>query len=107
MKRRTKKMWIVIALIVVAHITGFLSSIDAVMSTRTSQGAIAWAVSLNTFPYLAVPAYWVLGRSRFEGYVDARQDGDHEIRHIALHAREQTMDVRSKRSSESQAFVRW
>jgi len=94
-------MWIVIALIVVAHITGFLSSINAVMSTRTSQGAIAWAVSLNTFPYLAVPAYWVLGRSRFEGYVDARQDGDHEIRHIALHAREQTMDVRSNRSSEN------
>jgi len=34
-------MWIVIALIVSAHVVGFLSSIDAVMSTRTSQGAIA------------------------------------------------------------------
>jgi hypothetical protein len=26
---------------------------------------VAWAVSLNAFPYLAVPAYWILGRSRF------------------------------------------
>ncbi len=95
-------MWIVIALIVVAHIAGFLSSINAVMSTRTSQGAIAWAVSLNTFPYLAVPAYWVLGRSRFEGYVDARQGGDEEIRHIAVRAGEQVKHARSTRSQESQ-----
>ena len=62
------------------HVLGFLSSIDAVMSTRTSQGAIAWAVVLNTFPYVAVPAYWILGRSKFQGYVTARQEGDFEIR---------------------------
>ena len=49
---------------VVAHALGLVSSIDAVMTTRTSQGAIAWAVCLNTFPYLAVPAYWVLGRNK-------------------------------------------
>jgi cardiolipin synthase len=55
---------------------GFLSSIHSIMSTRTSQGAIAWAVSLNTFPYLAVPAYWVFGRSKFEGYVIARRSND-------------------------------
>jgi cardiolipin synthase A/B len=67
----------------VFHILGFLSSIDAVMSTRTSQGAIAWAVVLNTFPYVAVPAYWILGRSKFQGYVTARQQGDLEIRGLA------------------------
>lgn len=44
------------------------------METRTSQGAIAWAVSLNTFPYLAVPAYWVFGRTKFEGYVSERRN---------------------------------
>ncbi len=79
-------MWIVIAVMVVFHVLGFLSSVNAVMSTRTAQGAVAWVVSLNTFPYLAVPAYWVLGRSRFEGYVDARQEGDNEIRQLALQA---------------------
>ena len=98
-------MWIVISVMVVFHVVGFLSSIDAVMSTRTSQGAIAWVVSLNTFPYVAVPAYWVLGRSRFEGYVNARQDGDHEIRDIALEARERTMDHRSDRG-ENDPLVR-
>ena len=97
MKLKNKKRWIVITVVILFHIVGFLSSIDAVMGTRTSQGAIAWVVALNTFPYVAVPAYWVLGRSRFQGYVNARQDGDQEIRHIALQARELTMDQRSDR----------
>ena len=61
------------ALVVLFHLLGFFSSIHAIMSTRTEQGAVAWAVSLNAFPYVAVPAYWVLGRSRFEGYVTARR----------------------------------
>jgi len=63
-------------LVTLFHVMGLASSIHAVMSTRTSQGAIAWAVSLNTFPYLAVPAYWVLGRSKFQGYVTARRTMD-------------------------------
>ena len=49
----------------ICHILGAISSIHAIMSTRTAQGAVAWAVSLNTFPYVAVPAYWVLGRNKF------------------------------------------
>ena len=75
------------AVVIVAHVLGFVSSIDAVWNTRTSQGAIAWAVALNTFPYVTVPAYWVLGRSRFQGYVTARQGEDSEIRYVATDAR--------------------
>ena len=67
---------IVAALVAVFHVLGIVSAVHAVMSTRTSQGAIAWAVSLVTFPYLAVPAYWVLGRSKFQGYVLARRTSD-------------------------------
>jgi cardiolipin synthase len=74
------------AAVVFFHLLGFLSSIDAVMSTRTSQGAIAWVVTLNTFPYLAVPAYWVLGRSRFKGYTTSRRSGDAGIRQYAENA---------------------
>ena len=68
-------MWIVI----VAHVLGLLSSVHAVMSTRTAQGAIAWSVSLNAFPYLAVPAYWVLGRNKFQGYVTQRRHGTRSL----------------------------
>jgi cardiolipin synthase A/B len=59
--------------ILLFHILGLISSIHSVMSTRTTQGTIAWVISLNTFPYIAVPAYWILGRSRFQGYVRAHQ----------------------------------
>jgi cardiolipin synthase len=61
--------------ITVAHVVGALTSVRAIMETRTSQGAIAWAISLNTFPYFAVPAYWVFGRTKFEGYVNKRRSG--------------------------------
>ncbi|MFT5702530.1 MAG: cardiolipin synthase [Desulforhopalus sp.] len=66
-------------LILLFHILGLISAFHAVMSTRTSQGAIAWVVSLITFPYLALPAYWILGRSRFNGYVKAHQASGHNI----------------------------
>lgn len=60
-------------LVAVAHIAGALTSVRAVMESRTSQGAIAWVVSLNTFPYVSVPAFWIFGRSKFQGYVSARR----------------------------------
>ncbi|MBZ0113504.1 MAG: cardiolipin synthase [Thermoanaerobaculia bacterium] len=57
----------------VAHFLGALTSISALMSTRTSQGSIAWIMALNTLPLLSVPAYWVFGRDKFRGYVTARE----------------------------------
>jgi cardiolipin synthase len=55
------------------EVLGVLSAVHAVMSVRTPQGTIAWAISLVTFPFLAVPAYWIFGRNKFHGYVLARQ----------------------------------
>jgi cardiolipin synthase len=54
----------------------------ALMSSRTSQGAIAWIISLLTFPYIAVPAYWFFGRPRFYGYVSARGERDSVLRQV-------------------------
>jgi cardiolipin synthase len=70
------------AVILLAHLVGVISAIDAVWNTRTPQGAIAWSAVLIAVPYVAVPAYWVLGRSRFQGYVTARRGDDSEIRHV-------------------------
>jgi cardiolipin synthase len=46
------------------------------MTVRTPQGTVAWVVSLNAMPLLAVPAYLVFGRSKFEGYVIQRRSVD-------------------------------
>jgi cardiolipin synthase len=66
--------------VAIAHALGLISAAAALMSTRTSQGTIAWIIALITFPYLAVPAYWVFGRSKFRGYVTARKDEDADFR---------------------------
>ncbi|WP_161795039.1 cardiolipin synthase [Arsukibacterium sp. MJ3] len=68
---RKRKIVTTSVLLFLAHLVGALTSLHAVMSDRSSQGAIAWVVSLNTFPYVAVPAYWVLGKSEYDGYVKA------------------------------------
>ena len=67
-RARSRRRQIGIWFVILMHVLGAITSIQAVMSTRTSQGAIAWAIGLNTVPYVAVPAYWVLGQSRFDGY---------------------------------------
>lgn len=60
-------------LLILVYLTGAITSIIAIMGTRTAQGAIAWAISLNTIPYVALPAFWVFGRSKFRGYKKKRR----------------------------------
>ncbi len=55
----------------VVHTLGVINAIHAVMNVRSSRGAVAWAISLITFPWLAVPLYWIFGRSQFQGYSEA------------------------------------
>ena len=50
-------------------LAGLFSAVHAVLHARTASGAIAWSITLITFPYLAVPLYWILSRERFYGYV--------------------------------------
>lgn len=56
-------------LIPILHTLGLLSALHAVLNCRTSEGAIAWGLSLFFFPYLALPAYWAFGKDKFTGYV--------------------------------------
>jgi cardiolipin synthase len=60
-------------LVALAHILGMVAACHAILNTRTSQGAIAWAVSLVAMPYLTLVPYLFLGRSKFAGYADARR----------------------------------
>ncbi|HLB83538.1 MAG TPA: phospholipase D-like domain-containing protein, partial [Steroidobacteraceae bacterium] len=68
MKKRTKA---IAAIAIAFYVAGIITAIHAVMTVRTPQGAIAWSVSLVSFPFVAVPAYLVFGRSKFEGMVQA------------------------------------
>ena len=74
-----RRSFLVVFIMVLAHVLGFVTSINALMSTRTAPGTVAWIVSLNTFPYIALPAYWVFGRSKFQGYIVARREKVSEL----------------------------
>ncbi len=77
---------IITGIVVLFHGVGALTSVKALFETRTPQGAIAWVISLNTMPYVAVPAYWVLGRSGFKGYTHARQSSLEELNPVLKQA---------------------
>ncbi|MEE4173363.1 MAG: cardiolipin synthase [Xanthomonadales bacterium] len=49
------------------YLGGIVAAAHAALTTRTAQGAVAWTVSLVSFPFLALPAYLVLGRNKFAG----------------------------------------
>jgi cardiolipin synthase len=65
--------------IAMMYLFGAIAAVDAVMTARTAQGAIAWAVSLVSVPVIALPAYLVFGRSKFEGAVGAYDQRRQEI----------------------------
>jgi cardiolipin synthase len=77
MKRKKKRM--IAAIVTVFYVLGIVSALDAITSARTPQGAVAWSVALVSFPFVAVPAYAVFGRSKFEGTLDAYAERKGEI----------------------------
>lgn len=68
------------ALVAAVYLLGAVSAVSALLTARTAQGTTAWVVALLAFPWLAVPAYWLFGSPRFEGYVSARRGGDSRLR---------------------------
>ena len=77
-------VWLVAA----SYVLGVIAAIDAIMNARTPQGAIAWSVSLVSMPLVALPAYLVLGRSKFEGSAVAYEQRKHEIDALVARIRE-------------------
>ncbi len=75
-------------LVAATYFAGFIAAIIAVMNTRTAQGAIAWAVSLISAPFVAIPAYLVFGRSKFDGMASAYDQRRQEIDALGRQIRE-------------------
>jgi hypothetical protein len=63
-------------------IFGTLAAIQ-VLTGRTAQGSIAWALSLMFIPYLTLIPYLVFGRSTFDAYIKARRQANQEM-HTAI-----------------------
>lgn len=61
--------WLLALVLSLLYAFGLLSAAHAILNSRTTSGAIAWSISLVTFPYVTLPLYWVLSREKFHGYV--------------------------------------
>ncbi len=78
----TDLIYTIIAVVLpLVELLGILAAIHAILNARTSQSAIAWAISLITFPWLALILYAILGRNKFKGYVLLRSSKDQDIHH--------------------------
>jgi len=97
---RSRRSRAVAAFFALAQVVGFVSSLHALMSVRTPQGTVAWVVSLNTLPAVAVPIYWVFGRSNFRGYVVLRQEEDSDLRGVTEQAAETLQPFRAALSRD-------
>lgn len=95
-------------LIALMHSLGTLAAIHAVLTVRTAQGAIAWALSLMFIPYLTLIPYLIFGRSTFDAYIQARRQANREM-HTAiteLNWRPWVEEALAARSSEAYASLR-
>lgn len=64
--------------LVLVYVMAIASALEAIMKARTSQGAVAWTISLLTLPYVTVPLYLVFGRNKFDGYLEQRDEIEQE-----------------------------
>lgn len=69
--------------LIIAYTIGFLHIIHVLIHVQASQSAVAWMLALLIFPVVAVPCYWLTGRTRFEGYIRARRADDKALRAIS------------------------
>ena len=61
------------------YLVGILHAIQAIMTTRTSQGATAWALALTLIPFISLPFYWVFGSIKFDEYVESLRSLDAKL----------------------------
>jgi cardiolipin synthase len=64
------------------YIGAIACALEAILKGRTPQGAIAWAISLLTFPVVTLPFYLIFSRNRFDGYLEQRDEIETESRRL-------------------------
>jgi cardiolipin synthase A/B len=79
--------WLELGLVLALYIVGMIHMVHAVMHVRTSQGTIAWVMALLAVPFIALPLYWLLGRTRFDHHVGGRRQKDSQLYKLSVKMR--------------------
>jgi cardiolipin synthase len=90
------------------HLLGIVAAIHALLTVRTAQGSIAWAMPLLFIPYFTLIPYLVFGRSSFDAYIKARRQANEEMRSAIsdLNWRPWIEEAVAARRSEAYASLR-
>lgn len=97
--------WLGLVMLIVFYGVGILHVLHALMNVRTSQGTVAWVISLLTVPFVAIPLYWMLGRTRFSREISGRRKMDSQLGKLAKRMHERLMDYQVE-IPEDDAFER-
>ncbi|TDG15034.1 cardiolipin synthase [Seongchinamella unica] len=68
--------------LVLLYLGAIACALEVILKGRTPQGAIAWAISLLTFPVLTLPFYLIFSRNRFDGYLEQRDEIETESKRL-------------------------
>ena len=91
-------------LLFVMQLTGLVLAGRVILSDRSTQGTIAWVLSLILLPLIAVPAYVLFGRNRLGSYIQSRRRVDQQFdRHHTVDP-EHPEGIVDKKSG---SFARW
>src|ERR1035437_2662372 len=92
--------------LVVVHGLGVLNAVHAALKVRTPQAALGWALALVTFPYFAIPLYWIFGRTKFIGYRRAATADSGPLR-LAAQSAAAAIEPFAAESGEPDGSGRW
>lgn len=88
----------------VVHGFGVLNAAHAVMKVKFSRAAIVWSISLISLPWVAIPLYWILAKSKFQGYSATIQAACKTHRDLVELAYSEILDFKASLSDEFSAI---
>lgn len=68
--------------LVLMYLGAIACAVEVILKGRTPQGAIAWTISLLTFPMVTLPLYLIFSRNRFDGYLEQRDEIEQASRRL-------------------------
>ncbi|MCD8483936.1 MAG: cardiolipin synthase [Verrucomicrobia bacterium] len=66
----------------IIQLGGLTAAAHVIMTTRSTQGTVAWFLFLITFPLIGLPMYLIFGMNKLNGYVRARRDKEQNLRPV-------------------------
>jgi cardiolipin synthase len=86
---------LIAVIVALVYVASLVCIYRILMTYRTAQGALAWVIALLALPWITLPLFLLIGRSRFGGYIKARRMGDEALTNLLNRFEQQETSLRS------------